>query len=244
MHQVELAIAQLQKRVSNGKLLARFPDRVATLLSTSLMDFNKRAGQSSALIREKTEKARSIRDSIVTGANKLFEQQLVVVELQQLQKVKFALEKLYQSTAGDEISKAKFQQLVRKALFDFKIACNNLEDESIGLKLSNQRIQDFNAKVDLLVKDFPESPEAKLIELKNMENKLNDKPASKNGKTFSEIFGVGLSIVGMLRPHGYGNLQGFLTYATSLVGFPVDFMLGVQNDGDSLEVRVEPTQLL
>jgi hypothetical protein len=47
---------------------------------------------------------------------------------------------------------------------------------------------------------------------------------------------VSLSLVGMLRPPGFGNLQGFVGYATSLLGLPLDLLLGVQNDGDSPEV--------
>jgi hypothetical protein len=36
----------------------------------------------------------------------------------------------------------------------------------------------------------------------------------------------------MLRPPGFGNLQGYLGYATSLLGLPLDLLLGVHNDGN------------
>jgi hypothetical protein len=55
-------------------------------------------------------------------------------------------------------------------------------------------------------------------------------------KGLAKALGVSLSLVGMLRPPGFGNLQGFVGYATSLLGLPLDLMVGVQNDGDSPEV--------
>lgn len=53
------------------------------------------------------------------------------------------------------------------------------------------------------------------------------------------ITNVALNLVGMLRPPGLGNLQGFVGYATSLLGLPLEIMLGVQNDGDSPEIMGE-----
>jgi hypothetical protein len=46
-----------------------------------------------------------------------------------------------------------------------------------------------------------------------------------------------LQLVGMLRPPGYGNLQGYVGYSTGLLGLPLDLLFGFQNDGDSPEVR-------
>eukprot|EP01035_Chromulina_nebulosa_P018117 gene18117-23771_t len=40
----------------------------------------------------------------------------------------------------------------------------------------------------------------------------------------------------MFRPPGYGNLQGYANYATSLAGLPFDLLFGVQNDGESPEI--------
>jgi hypothetical protein len=55
-------------------------------------------------------------------------------------------------------------------------------------------------------------------------------------KGLAKALGLSLSLVGMLRPPGFGNLQGFVGYATSLLGLPLDLLLGMQNDGDSPEV--------
>lgn len=235
IHQVELAMAQMQSRISGGKLLAKFPDRIKTLLSTSLLDFNSRIGSSASMIRERTEKAKLIRDSVLGSASRLFDQQMFLVELQQLQKLKKQLEKLYQST--DEVSKGDLQALARRALFEFKTAASELEESSIGLKVPDAKLTDYSSKVDLITKEFVDSPDAKLIELKKLEKKTRNENSKKKSGGIGQMFGVGLSIVGMLRPHGYGNLQGFLSYATSIIGLPIDFLLGVQNDGDSLEVR-------
>ena len=66
-------------------------------------------------------------------------------------------------------------------------------------------------------------------------DKQTKKPKKKKGRAVN----LGLSLVGMLRPPGYGNLQGFAGYSTGLFGLPLDLLLGVQNDGDSPEVMGE-----
>ena len=50
---------------------------------------------------------------------------------------------------------------------------------------------------------------------------------------------IGLNLVGMLRPPGFGNLQGFVGYQTGIFGLPLDLLFGVQNDGDSPEIMGE-----
>ena len=65
-------------------------------------------------------------------------------------------------------------------------------------------------------------------------DKLVKKPKKKKGKRAINFV---LSLVGMLRPPGYGNLQGFVGYSgLSMFGVPVETLLGVQNDGDAPEV--------
>jgi hypothetical protein len=95
-------------------------------------------------------------------------------------------------------------------------------------------VEEFSNSLQTIATEFPESPSAKLEAVRKME-----KQSKKGKKKGSRAVNIGLNLVGMLRPPGYGNLQGFVGYATSLLGLPLDLMLGVQNDGDSPEVMGE-----
>jgi len=136
--------------------------------------------------------------------------------------------------------------------------------EGLTFDPSKEKIKEFTNKWEQMIKEFPESVEMKLLELQKVERSVihataGTTPATRKrgGKRGSrrlpmqpstdeegkkKIFGlfkafnIGLQLVGMLRPPGYGNLQGFIGYATSLVGLPLDLLLGVMNDGDSIEV--------
>lgn len=89
------------------------------------------------------------------------------------------------------------------------------------------------------MKAFPESNVAKLAELRKAEA-ISRKPPRRRKKRGLNIgwkgLNVALDLVGMLRPPGYGNLQGFLAYSAGLLGVPLNIMLGMQNDGDAPEV--------
>jgi hypothetical protein len=59
---------------------------------------------------------------------------------------------------------------------------------------------------------------------------------AKLRKKRARVFGVSLSLVGMLRLPGRGGFQGVVNYAANILNTPVDFLLGVQNDGEGFEV--------
>ena len=69
-------------------------------------------------------------------------------------------------------------------------------------------------------------------------SKGNNSGRGRKRKGIAKLLGVSFQLVGMLRPPGFGNLQGYIGYASSLLGFPLDLLLGIQNDGDSPEVRI------
>lgn len=129
-----------------------------------------------------------------------------------------------------------------------------------GSSSSSDKVAELTATLENLLKEFPDSPIRLLAEVKKTEKMATQgKPATtrRKGKkqqqqrsssgddgtsiaymVISKLFGgMSVSIVGMLRTPGYGNLQGFVGYATSLLGIvPLDLLLGVQNDGEAPEV--------
>jgi hypothetical protein len=89
-----------------------------------------------------------------------------------------------------------------------------------------------------MAKEFGESSFGRLEQLKKVE-KLAKKQGGGSGSKGKRAINLGLNLVGMLRPPGYGNLQGFVGYSTALLGLPLELLMGVHNDGDSPEVMGE-----
>lgn len=234
LQQAEAALGQLRKRVEAGKVISAFPKRIHDILSSVISEYSGLVTGSMA-VRERLDRLRMLRDHIVTSAIRLFEQQIDIKEFQLMKQFRKELAHAYAQSSEDG---SALQAVVRKAMLDFKAAISSLEDESLGFVVSSGHINDYSSKLQAIAKEYPESAEAKLTDVKRMEREVSRKPRKKNrGK--NRAISVSMNLVGMLRPPGYGNLQGFVGYATSLLGLPVDLLLGVQNDGDSPEIMGE-----
>jgi hypothetical protein len=129
------------------------------------------------------------------------------------------------------------RKLIRVMMFKFQTSVADLEVPSLGLTYDSIK-SELSTSLETILTEFPESTSAKLVAIKKIQKKVSA-PKKKGGRTVN----VALSIVGMLRPPGYGNLQGFANYATAISGLPVDFLFGMQNDGDSPEVSPSPGHL-
>ena len=115
------------------------------------------------------------------------------------------------------------------------IFSTELRDEiKLKLNLINLKHDILSPSIlQLLASDFPETAAARLEEVRKVEKSTKRPPKTKGQK----IVNIGLNLVGMLRPPGFGNLQGFFGYSTGFLGLPLELLLGVQNDGDTPEVR-------
>lgn len=252
VQQIEMATVQMQKRVSSGKVLINFPQRIQKLLQIVLADFNIHVS-GSTMIRERAEKSKNLKDHVMRAATSLFDQQVVIKENEVMEVFRKELSEIYSEgnygdlpetkVAGDDeeatpatISLSNsVNQLIRKTSLDFKLSVKELEEEGLGLVVNKNVIDEFTVKIETFARQFPESNEAKLLDIKKMEKEVSKTPRKQKRSKFGAI-AASLSLVGMLRPAGFGNLQGFIGYATSLLGFPTDFLIGFQNDGESAEI--------
>jgi hypothetical protein len=178
--------------------------------------------------REKADKARQMVEAVFAPVRSLFSQQVSILETNTLNNFRKVLRA--QVVNDQPVSAEKNQQLLRQAVFDFQTKVGELEVATFGLTLESVK-SDIASTLETMLKDFPESSIARLEAIKKLDKKVS------NPKKKGRAVNVALSVVGMLRPPGYGNLQGYFNYATAFGGLPVDFLFGVQNDGDSPEVR-------
>lgn len=228
LSQIEAAVASWQRRVGgSGKLVGKFSDRVRSL-TRSVQDSFKLKTAGTITVRERNRRLQELKETIKQAATTLFNQQLAIVQSKISSNLKKSLLAVAEPTKETEL------QALRNALFDFKAAVADLEIEEIGLKLSSSVVSEVSSKLQTIATELPESPVAKLAEAKKLEEQAKS-PKKKGARGLN----VALNLVGMFRPPGFGNLQGFANYATSLMGLPLELLLGFQNDGDSPDVMGE-----
>jgi hypothetical protein len=230
MTQLESVISQFRSRVGQGKLVGKFNDRVQKLHETVQKAFYD-ATQGCIMVKERAERAQLLSNSLATSTSNLFRQQLSLAQVKITAEFKDELIKIAQK---DSVADDEEQQALRKSLFNFRTMIADLEVDIFGLS-ANEFNEELSTSLQTILTEFPESPAAKLEAARKME-KAAKKPRKKKGE---RAVNIGLNLVGMLRPPGYGNLQGFCGYSTGLFGLPFDIMLGVQNDGDSPEIMGE-----
>jgi hypothetical protein len=248
LDQAEVAVRQWQTRAAKGRTVAKFAFRVNDLLSSTRRDFERGVSRCapSVLLRERAQRQRMLSEHILTSAGRLYQQQLAIIEFNTLNNFRRQMASIVaQDGLSEEAQKEQQQLQLRKALFAYRAQAADLEDADLGFALSEARVAELTTTLETVLSEFPESALAKLEEVRKVERQAKAGKASaaaaggrgRKRKGLAKALGVSLSVVGMLRPPGYGNLQGFIGYATSLLGLPLDLLLGVQNDGDSPEVR-------
>jgi hypothetical protein len=226
-------VGQWQTRIGDGKLVGKFGERVQQLLDSVRKSYNART-MGSLTVRDRAERARQLDLYLASAVSELFRQQLENLQASTTIKFRKSLVKLAASPEG--LQPEEEQQLLRKALFDLLAETSDLEVESLGLSSAALQTQ-VSTALQALLTDFPETAAARLEEVRKVE-KNTKKPPKRKGQ---RAVNIGLNLVGMLRPPGFGNLQGFMGYSTGFMGLPLELLLGVQNDGDSPEVTVADT---
>lgn len=265
--QADIIISQWQNRVTSGKIIGKFATRLSGLLLNIKNDYNKNIinnvknnkGGSNSIIRERSERLKLLNDYILIAGERLFRQQIIIIEYIIINKFRDNLLSLLQNT--DKIDnnidddndgsinennnlRESEQNLLRKCIFEYKTKVSDLEDEKLNLILTEEKVNEFTTILTTILSEFPESSIAKLSEIKKIDkqvkkkNKNNNSGRGRKRKGIAKLLGLSFQLVGMLRPPGFGNLQGYIGYASSLLGFPLDLLLGIQNDGDSPEVRI------
>lgn len=117
---------------------------------------------------------------------------------------------------------------VRAAAFAFDTAMTDLEVPSLSLK-KDRYTQDMSGMLNDALRDFPDSVLAQLQNLKRVQKRASKPPPKK--KERSRSIDVGLALVAMIRPDGFGNLQGYAGYTAG----SNNVVVGVHNDADAPE---------
>jgi len=115
---------------------------------------------------------------------------------------------------------------LRNVALAFEVAMDNLEVPSLSLTKAIP-VQEMTGKLNSALVGFPDTPAARMRQLSEVKA-----AASREKQPTQRSIDFGLDFVGMIRPDGYGSLQGFAGY--QLGGNQI--IVGVCNDADSPEV--------
>ena len=221
---LESIISDWQNRINNGKLITKFGERSTELLLKLQTNFRDKTCRT-LFTKERILRSKKLNSLAINALNELYNQQILLLKQQTLTKFKKSL--------NIDLNNEKSMQLLRQSCYDFELLLNELTFTLLNINQSiiTENINDISKKLLKILEEFPESSIAKMQESIN-----NTKNSKRKNQKQNKGPPVQLSIVGMLRPAGSGLLQGIFTYATAVAGFPIDFLIGLHNDGESPEV--------
>ncbi len=164
---------------------------------------------------------------VETAIRELFKAQVDILEKATLKKFNGMLLRQYgKDNEGQEQFYNDNAAAMRAAAFSFETAVQELEVPSLSLTKA-RAVAEIDMKLGTALNEFPTSPAARL---KNMREVT--RAANKQKKPTERSIDLGLDLVAMIRPDGFGNLQGFAGY--QLGGNNV--IVGVHNDADAPDV--------
>jgi hypothetical protein len=160
----------------------------------------------------------SLVDSSIT---ELFAAQVANVEKRTLKRLDAELLKKLDKIPVEDVP-SENAAAIRAAMFSFDNIVSDLEVPSLSLTKAKP-CREMEAKLTDAVSTFDDSPAAKIKRMKKV-----TKVTSKEKKPGQRSLDFGLDLVAVLRPDGYGSLQGFAGY--QLGGNSITF--GIHNDAD------------
>ncbi|KAL3925307.1 MAG: hypothetical protein SGILL_000496 [Bacillariaceae sp.] len=151
----------------------------------------------------------------------LFDAQAVNLEIRTLKRLHAQLLKKMDKVPVDEVP-SENAAAIRAAMFAFDTTMKDLEVPSLSLT-KTKSCREMEAKLTDEVATFDDSPAAQIKRMKKV-----TEVTSKDKKPGQRSVDFGLDLVAVLRPDGYGTLQGFAGY--NLGGNSITF--GIHNDAD------------
>ena len=218
-------IASWKHRVSRGLLVPKFGDQAEALLARTLDLFDRdtmaaaglpRAGEQRLIIRKK------LQDRTEGILTRLFNDQMTILEKNIVKRFQNALlRKMDKDTDVTKFFESNADAL-RSATLAFVLGATSLQVPSLSLTMS-KAASDMDDKLNNVLMTFPDSPAAKIKAMAKVQQAVSKKKQPTEGS-----IDVALDIVAMIRPDGFGNLQGFAGYSLG----PHSVTVGVHNDAD------------
>jgi hypothetical protein len=220
-------IAAFKARVSRGLLCDGFGDQAESLLSKALDGFDGETLACAGLTlvsKYRLEMRMQLQTLVETSLEELYDSQIVNLEKSTLKKLSRQL--LSQQTESFESNVDSDAAAARNAAATFESGMDTLQIPSLGLT-KDKAIREMAAKITDAINKFPDSPESQLKRMNVVKQ-----TTGKEKKPSARAVDLGIDVVAMIRPDGFGSLQGFAGY--QLGGNSIT--VGVANDADDPQV--------
>jgi len=216
-------IVSWKNRVARGLWVEGFSNDAETLRKRVLGSFDSEtlAAAGLPLVAPYRLEMRSQLASLLDSSiREVFASQVTNLEKSTIKKLRAQL--LKKLDVPPEDAPSENAAALRAASFSFDSTMNDLEVPSLGLTKA-KACREMESKLTDEVMSFADSPIAQIKRMKKV-----TKVTSKEKKPGQRSIDFGLDLVAMLRPDGFGSLQGFAGY--QLGGNSVTF--GIHNDAD------------
>ena len=220
-------VAAWKSRVARGLWVDGFGADAEGLRNRALGSFDSETLAAAGLplvAPYRLEMRNQLAELVDSSIRELFGAQLANLESNTVKKLRAQL--LRKLDTPVEEATTENAAAMRAASFSFDNIVEDLQVPSLGLT-KEKPCRDMESKLTDELMTFPDSPQAKLKRTKKVEKVTN-----KEKKPGQRSIDVGLDLVAMLRPDGFGSLQGFAGY--QLGGNSVTF--GIHNDADDPQV--------
>ncbi len=222
-----------RNRIVKGKLTNSFGKRA----DTAMTDFKDKfiyLTMGSLSVRDRSDRLASLANYFIKHIRSLLLIQQSFLESQAFKNIRLELVSLLKS---DGQYPSNMSSILDSVSQDIRIKLLDLKPAFLDVNM-DEYLNELIDRLSVFANEFPSSADGKYEELQIFDKKMrtgsDESSASQDRKPRGIRFGLGL--VGMLRPPGFGNFQGFVNYGASLFGIPLDIILGIENNGDTHEV--------
>jgi hypothetical protein len=221
-------IAAWRSRVARGLVVDGFGADAASLRKRALDGYDAETLSSVGLPLQvasyRLEIRTQLQELVDDAIRELFEAQVTNLEKSTIKK--FQAQLLRTSASSEESAFDDNAAAMRTWAYNFDSTMSDLEVPSLGLA-KDKASREMSVKLNQALTEFPDSSAAQLKRMKQVK-----KTASKEKKPSQRAVEFGLDLVAMIRPDGFGSLQGFAGY--NVGGNSVT--VGVHNDADDPQV--------
>lgn len=227
-HTVRAKVAAWKARVARGLVSEGFGNEAQVLYHTLLHQFDSEtigATAFPAVAAYRKDLRGKLQSLLETGIQEVFDGQMENLEKNSLAR----LNQEFLQTFHDPVEKKMDSDAaaLRNVLHAFEKAALDLEVPFLGLT-QEKEYRRMETKLMDAMDRFGQSPAARIQRFQKQKKKVVPQKSSPQQRSID----VGLDLVAVLRPDGFGSLQGFLGY--QLGGHSITF--GVTNDADDPQI--------
>lgn len=241
LRSADAALSLWQERVSSGKTIVSFGQRVGLLKDDVLSHFQAET-VGLALVRERGERLRQLSEHVLKSSRDLHQQQVAIATEDAVRAFKKRLADIaaVDSSGLVTVPASAGKDAVDESLLAYRTRLSKLDGGEM-LLTQRGRTEELSLALETLLKDFSGTSAARLAQMRRLVHSAAKSVPTTGGarRGLSPI----ITLVGMLRFPGAGNLNGIIGFATRLLGVPLDLQLGVDNNSGGGDTQVNAASL-